>query len=118
MLDLNFKAGKFLNSKSMYFMDYKHFMGNQTPLITTDPAGSFRLLDYYKYSTQDQYFSANIHYHFRKFLVSRIPKARLLGVTENFFANYLATPSSGNYTERSEEHTSELQSHSDIVCRL
>src|SRR5258707_8678363 len=99
MLDLNFKAGKFLNSKSMYFMDYKHFMGNQTPLITTDPAGSFRLLDYYKYSIQDQDFSANIHYHFRKFLVSRIPKARLLGVTENFFANYLATPSSGNYTE-------------------
>jgi hypothetical protein len=99
VLDLNLKAGKFLNSKSMYFMDYKHFMGNQTPLMTTDPAGSFRLLDYYTYSTRDQYFSANVHYHFRKFLISRIPKARLLGVTENFFVNYLATPSSNNYTE-------------------
>ncbi|HTH54562.1 MAG TPA: DUF5686 and carboxypeptidase regulatory-like domain-containing protein [Cyclobacteriaceae bacterium] len=98
-LDLNLRAGKFLNSKSMYFMDYKHFMGNQTPLMTTDPAGSFRLLDYYAYSTRDQYFSANVHYHFRKFLVSRIPKARLLGVTENFFVNYLATPYSNNYTE-------------------
>ena len=98
-LDLNLKAGKFFNAKSMYFMDYKHFMGNQTPFITTDPAGSFRLLDYYKYSTRDQYFSVNAHYHFRKFLVSRFAKARLLGVTENFFVNYLATPSSGNYTE-------------------
>lgn len=99
VLDFNLKAGKFLNSKSMYFMDYKHFMGNQTPFITTDPAGSFRLLDYYKYSTRDQYFSANVHYHFRKFLLSRITKVRLLGVTENFFVNYLATPYSNNYTE-------------------
>lgn len=98
-LDLNLKVGKFLNSKSMYFMDYKHFMGNQTPIITTDPAGSFRLLDYYSYSTRDQYFSANVHYHFRKFLISRIPKARMLGVTENFFVNYLSTAYSNNYTE-------------------
>jgi len=29
LLDMNLKAGQFLNNKSMYFMDYKHFMGNQ-----------------------------------------------------------------------------------------
>jgi hypothetical protein len=99
VLDMNLRGGAFLNTKSMYFMDYKHFTGNMTPFMTTDPAGSFRVLDYYKYSTHDKYFSANIHYHFRKFLISRIPKVRLLGVTENFFVNYLATPSSKNYTE-------------------
>jgi hypothetical protein len=99
LLDMNLKAGKFLNSKSMYFMDYKHFDGNQTPFITTDPVGSFRLLDYYKYSTRDKYVAANIHYHFRKFLVTRILKARMLGLSENFFVNYLATPSSNNYAE-------------------
>ena len=99
MLDLNLRAGTFLNSRSLYFMDFKHFTGNMTPFMTTDPVGSFRVLDYYKYSTRDKYFSANVHYHFRKFLISRIPKARMLGVTENFFVNYLATPSSNNYTE-------------------
>jgi len=99
LLDMNLKAGQFLNTRSMYFMDYKHFMGNQTPFITTDPVGSFRLLDYYNYSTHDKYFSANVHYHFRKFLLTRIPKVRLLGASENFFINYLATPSSNNYTE-------------------
>lgn len=99
LLDMNLKAGGFLNSKSMYFMDYKHFTGNMTPFMTTDPVGSFRILDYYKYSTRDKYFSANMHYHFRKFLLTRIPKVRLLGASENFFVNYLATPSSGNYTE-------------------
>ena len=98
-LDVNLKAGKFLNSNKMYFMDYAHFMGNQTFLMTTDLVGSFRLLDYYKYSTRDQYFSANVHYHFRKFVLSRIPKLRLMGVTESFFVNYLKTPSSKNYTE-------------------
>ncbi len=99
LLDMNLKAGQFLNSKSMYFMDYKHFDGNQTPFMTTSPVGSFRLLDYYRYSTRDKYFSANVHYHFRKFLLTRIPKVRMLGASENFFVNYLATPSSGNYTE-------------------
>jgi len=99
LLDMNLKAGKFLNSKSMFFMDYKHFTGNMTPFMTTDPVGSFRILDYYKFSTRDKYISVNIHYHFRKFLISRIPKARLFGLTENFFINYLATPSSNNYTE-------------------
>jgi hypothetical protein len=93
------KVGKFLNADKLYFMDYQHFLGNRTPFVTTDPVGSFRLLDYYRYSTSDKYFSANIHYHFRKFLVTSIPIVRLTGITENIFVNYLATPSSKNYTE-------------------
>ena len=80
-------------------MDYKHFLGNQTPFSTTDPVGSYRLLDYYLYSTNDRYFTANLHYQFRKFLVTNIPVVRLAGIRENIFLNYLATPSSGNYTE-------------------
>lgn len=98
-LDMSFQAGKFLNADKMYFMDYKHFNGNRTYFITSDPVGSFRLMDYYQNSTADQYFSANMHYHFRKFLFTRIPKVRMFGVTENIFLNYLATPSSQNYTE-------------------
>jgi hypothetical protein len=92
-------GGMFLNSKKMYFMDFKHFLGNQTPFITNDPVGSFRLLDYYLYSTSDKYFVANVHYQFRKFLVTTIPYVRLAGIRENVFVNYLATPTSKNYTE-------------------
>ncbi len=91
-LDYSLKYGKFLSAKQMYFIDYKHFMGNQTPFVTTDPIGSFRLLDYYRYSTRDEYAIANVHYHFRKFLVTRIPWVRLTGITENIFVNYLAVP--------------------------
>ncbi len=98
-LDLAWQAGVFFNTNNMYLMDYKHFLGNLTPFITTDPVGSYRLLDYYKHSTANEYFSANAHYHFRKFLVTRFPLVRVTGITENIFVNYLATPTSKNYTE-------------------
>ncbi len=98
-VDFYFRGGTFLNSNRMYFQDYKHFLGNQTWFVTTDPVGSFRLLEYYRHSTSDKYFVANIHYQFRKFLVSNIPYVRLAGIRENVFVNYLAAPTSQNYTE-------------------
>lgn len=98
-VDLNLRAGMFLNSDSLAFMDFKHFLGNRTPFSTTDPAGSFRLMDYYRYSTADKYFAANVHYNFRRFLVTSIYEVRMLGIRENIFLNYLATPTSKNYTE-------------------
>ena len=98
-VDLNLWAGMFLNSDSLAFMDNKHFLGNRTPFSTTDPAGSFRLMDYYLFSTSDKYFAANVHYNFRRFLVTSIYEVRMLGIRENIFVNYLATPTSKNYTE-------------------
>jgi hypothetical protein len=97
--DFYLRAGAFLNTERMYFMDYKHFLGNETPFITNDPVGSFRLLDYYRHSTADKYFAGNFHYQFRKFMFTNIPLVRLAGIRENLFVNYLATPSSRNYTE-------------------
>ncbi len=98
-VDFNIRAGLFLNSDSLAFMDYKHFLGNRTPFSTTDPAGSFRLMDYYLYSTADKYLAVNAHYNFRRFLVTSIYEVRMLGIRENIFINYLATPTSKNYTE-------------------
>ncbi|MBL6446555.1 carboxypeptidase-like regulatory domain-containing protein [Fulvivirga sp. 29W222] len=100
-VDVMLRAGTFLNNDKMYFMDYKHFLGNRTPFVTTDPVGSFRMLDYYTFSTNEEYFSGNLHYQFRKFLITRMPLVRLSGVRESFFVNHLinnVTTSSG-YTE-------------------
>ncbi len=90
-IDLTLKGGNFFNNDKMYFMDYKHFMGNRTYFITGDPTSSFRLLDYYRYSTSDDYYEVHAHYHFRKFLLTYLPKARMLGLSENVFVNHLAT---------------------------
>ncbi|MDN5204754.1 DUF5686 and carboxypeptidase regulatory-like domain-containing protein [Fulvivirgaceae bacterium BMA10] len=98
-IQLKATAGTFFNKETMYFMDYKHFLGNLTPFLTTDPVGSFRLLDYYRYSTDDRYATVHLHYQFRKFLFTRIPIVRTLGVRENIIANFLATNSAMNYTE-------------------
>ena len=97
--DIALRGGIFLNSDKLYFMDYKHFQGNKTPFITNDPVGSFRLLEYYQFSTADKYFAGNVHYQFRKFLITNIPLVRMAGVRENVFVNYLASPTSKNYTE-------------------
>ena len=98
-VDLWVRGGMFPDNGRMFFMDYKHFLGNETPFSTSDPVGSFRLLDYYRFSTDDRYFSANAHYQFRKLLVTTIPVVHLAGIRENVFVNYLATPTSANYTE-------------------
>ena len=98
-MDVKVNAGTFFNQDGMQFPDYKHFLGNQTIFSTTDPVGSFRLLDYYTYSTNDAYLNAHVHYQFRKFLVSQIFEVQLLGIKENIFVNYLNTDFSQNYFE-------------------
>lgn len=98
-IDVKFNAGLFLNSEVMYFMDYQHFLGNLTPFAPVDPVGSFRLLDYYTFSTSDAYFNGHVHYQFRKFILNQIPYFHKRGVKENLFVNYLNTNSSQHYTE-------------------
>ncbi len=98
-IDVKLNAGVFLNNREMYFMDYQHFLGNRTPFVTTDPVGSFRLLDYYIFSTSDAWVSGHGHYQFRKFLFTRLPFVRRIGIKENLLVNYLNTNTSQHYTE-------------------
>lgn len=98
-LDYNFKAGVFFNNDQMYFMDYQHFAGNQTPIVTTDRVSNFRLLDYYRFSTNDEYLVGHLNYQFRKFLLTRLTAVRMMGLRESLLYNYLYTPSSQNYME-------------------
>lgn len=99
LIDFKINTGIFLNNESLGFADYKHFKGNQLVLTTSDPVGSFRLLEYYKHSTADKYLSAHVHYQFRKLLFTQIPEVWMLGIKENVFVNYLAAPTSQNYFE-------------------
>ncbi|WP_226390872.1 DUF5686 and carboxypeptidase regulatory-like domain-containing protein [Penaeicola halotolerans] len=98
-LDFELRAGTFLNDQSVYFMDFKHFDGNRTILSSLRPAGAFRLLDYYQYSTTDNYFAGHTHYQFRKFLFTQLPEIRFSGLRENIFFNYLKTQNLPDYAE-------------------
>lgn len=98
-LDFNIQAGTFLNSRQVYFMDYKHFGGNRTIFSNMGAARNYRFLDYYRFSTSGDYFSSILHYQFRKFLFTQLPMLRFSGVRENLFFNYLKTAHSPHYTE-------------------
>ena len=98
-IDFRVEAGTFLNDANMTFLDYKHFLGNETPFSTTDPSKSFRLLNYYRYSTNDAYLTIHLHDQFRRFFITQLPLVRAMGIKENLFVNYLNTSASDHYTE-------------------
>lgn len=95
------EGGKFLRNPTMDFMDYAHFMGNQTIFTRFAQMQGYSIAPYYDYSTRDRYFSTYINYEFRQFLFTNIRVLRLTGVKENININYLVTPSVKNYTELS-----------------
>jgi hypothetical protein len=91
-------AGKFLNAKSIYYIDYKHFKGNRT-LAYTPVVNNFLYLDYYNFSTSDQYFDAHVEHNFSGFLTNKVPLLRKLKLSEIAGFNYLSTPALNNYSE-------------------
>lgn len=98
-IDLDIEAGKFFGNPDLLFADFKHFQGNRLGFSPIDVTGGFRLLDYYRHSTGQEYVSALTHIRFRKLLFTHLPALRLSGLKENLFVNYLHTPTSDNYME-------------------
>ncbi|MCP1381513.1 DUF5686 and carboxypeptidase regulatory-like domain-containing protein [Runella salmonicolor] len=94
-----FSAGTFLNNRSVYFMDYKHFMGNQAFVQYGDAFAQFRALNYYRYSTSERFLEAHVINESRRLLLTRIPFVRLAGLKENLMVHYLHTPTLPHYTE-------------------
>ncbi|RKR80054.1 carboxypeptidase-like protein [Mucilaginibacter gracilis] len=91
-------AGKFLNTNSIYFTDYKHFNGNQLSVYEAS-INKFLLLDYYKYSTNTEYLEGHLEHNFSGFITNKLPLIRKFKLQEIVDVNYLATPSLKNYTE-------------------
>jgi len=91
-------AGKFINSKSVYFPDFTHFHGNEALFYRSDP-NSFLLLDYYAYSTKGDYLEAHLEHNFSGFIMNKIPGLRKLKLQEIVHVNYLTTPNLHNYYE-------------------
>lgn len=98
-LNYQLSAGTFFNSKKLYFPDFKHFAGNEFFFQQGDVVSSFRLLPYYQYSTANKFAEAHVLAEFRKFLITQLTLVRLVGLKENLFVHYLATPVSKNYAE-------------------
>jgi hypothetical protein len=98
-LSYNIAAGTFVNRRTVFFPDFKHFAGNEFFLQQGDPVRVFRLLPYYQYSTVQRFFEGHVLTEFRQFALTHITLLRLAGLKENLFVHYLQTPTSRNYTE-------------------
>lgn len=81
-------AGYFVQAPNT-FVDFKHFMGNESPFTLTNPVEAYRMLPYYYYSTSKGYLNAFINYEFRRLTVTQFAFARMTGIRENLFVNYL-----------------------------
>ncbi len=75
------KAGTFFNDNHLAFTDYKHFIGNQTPVGTTpNYLDRFLLLPYYQYSTGENYLEGHLEHNFKGWILGRIPGINLLNL--------------------------------------
>ncbi|GAA4439711.1 DUF5686 and carboxypeptidase regulatory-like domain-containing protein [Ravibacter arvi] len=92
-------AGRFLNRRQTDFPDYQHFSGNRFFFQLGDPVGTFRMLDYYRFSTDRHFVEGHVLAEFRQLLLTQIQWFRLLGIKETVIAHYLLTPQSRHYTE-------------------
>ena len=91
-------AGKFLNSSSIFYPDYKQFAGNQV-LFYKQGISSFLLLNYYHFSTYAEYIEGHLEHNFSGFILNKLPLIRKLKLQEILDVNYLSTPALKNYME-------------------
>ncbi len=98
-LSYDLRAGKFFTNKKMYFMDYYHFPGNQTMVLNN--WNTFRILNYYNYSTNDYFLETHLLYNFRGLIFGRLPILKKYKIQEIATAHYLYQPQLGNYYELS-----------------
>lgn len=92
-------GGGFLNTKSLYFMDFNHFLGNQGTTFDPTYIGSFHFLPFYTYSTSSAFLEAHYQHNFSGSILRRIPWVRKLKIEEIVGANYLTTRGNKNYSE-------------------
>ncbi|SDB43222.1 CarboxypepD_reg-like domain-containing protein [Flavobacteriaceae bacterium MAR_2010_188] len=98
----NLKAGTFLNSDKIAFIDYQHFNGNQTNIGTSaNYLDVFNNLPYYSMSTNKSYFEAHIEHDFSGYILGKVPLLNKLNYNLIIGAHALSTQNHTPYQELS-----------------
>ncbi|TSD62983.1 carboxypeptidase-like regulatory domain-containing protein [Inquilinus sp. KBS0705] len=92
-------GGDYFNNKTLYFMDYYHYLGNQGTTFDPTYIGSFHFLPFYTYSTNGAFFEAHYQHNFAGSLLGKVPFMRKLKLEEIIGANFLTTKGNSNYRE-------------------
>lgn len=92
------KSGKFLRTEEMIFADYKHYEGNRFQLGLFGNE-SFRVLPYYKFTTNGTYLEAHYTHNFNRWLFSKLPVLKKTKLSEQFSAHLLSNDFKNPYME-------------------
>lgn len=90
-LSYRIRGGGFLDTKKLYFMDFKYFLGNQTIFNTNDYLSSFRLLPYYTFSADRWYNEIHAEHHFQGLIINQLPLIRKLNIQEVIGGHFLTS---------------------------
>ncbi|MCZ4224583.1 DUF5686 and carboxypeptidase regulatory-like domain-containing protein [Pedobacter rhodius] len=91
-------AGKFINNSKIYYPEYKHFAGNISTIFPPN-LRKFQYLEFYQFSTNQQYFEAHLEHNFAGFFLNKVPLLRKAKLEEFIGGGYLSSPEKRNYKE-------------------
>jgi hypothetical protein len=98
----NLNGGTFLNAENMAFLDYRHFIGNQTRVYDGfSNLSRFNLLPYYAMSTNKTYAEAHAEHDFKGWVLGKIPFLNQLNYNLVIGAHALYTQDNKPYSEYS-----------------
>ncbi|MBO2544602.1 carboxypeptidase-like regulatory domain-containing protein [Salegentibacter sp. BDJ18] len=98
----NLNGGTFLNAEDMAFVDYRHFIGNQTRVNNGfTNLSRFNLLPYYTMSTNNTYAEAHAEHDFKGWILGKIPFINQLNYNLVVGAHALYTEDQKPYSEYS-----------------
>jgi hypothetical protein len=98
----NLNGGTFLNAEDMAFVDYRHFIGNQTRVNNGFiNLSRFNLLPYYAMSTNNTYAEAHAEHDFKGWILGKIPFLNQLNYNLVVGAHALYTEDQKPYSEYS-----------------
>ena len=101
-MSFRLEGGIFLNSKKLYFQDYKHFLGNEIEVGNSELyLMSFKRLPYYEYSTSDSWLEGHWEHKFQGFITDKLPLIKKLDWGMVAGVNFLYTPEMKDYLELS-----------------
>jgi len=92
-------GGTFFNKRTLYFMDYYHFLGNQGTTFDPTYVGSFHFLPFYQFSANSAFIEAHYQHNFSGTIFDKIGVLRKLKLEEIVGANYLTERGNQNYSE-------------------
>jgi hypothetical protein len=99
-MTLRAKYGIFLNRRNLLFIDYAHFLGNQTLNAKSELQWrSYQLLPYYSFSSNHWFAEWHMEHDFRGFLWNKIPILKKLGFENLAGYHFLYNPNLGEYME-------------------